>query len=120
MLKWMQRNQNKLVVSLALLLMITVFVLCCCSIKTTPEIVYFDLKVTQQGFSAQLSKRTEIAEVEKERIARRFGQSIEVITQAYAKKHNAIVLVKPAVIAGAKDITAQLQSEILAWMQQDG
>jgi len=120
MLGWVKQHRSKLAVLFALLVIVTVFALLLIFIKPNSHIVYFDLKSTHQSFSEQLSKRTDIPDIEKEGIARRFGQSIEAITQAYAKKHKVIVLVKPAVIAGGRDITRELQQAILQRMQQDG
>jgi len=120
MLGWIKQHRSKLAVLFALLVIVTVFALLLISIKPNSHIVYFDLKSTHQSFSEQLSKRTDIAEVQKNRLAQHFGQSIEAVTQDYAQKNHAIVLVKPAVIAGAKDITRELQQAILQRMQQDG
>lgn len=119
MLHWIKSHQKIAMQVTSLLVIATTITLLCFSIQPAPQIVSFDLKGTERSFSAQLSKRTDIAETEKNKLAKRFGQSVEAVTQAYADKHHAIVLVKPAVIAGAKDITAQLQIEILQRMQRN-
>lgn len=120
MFAWIKSNQKILMQITSLLVMAGTITLLCFSLRSAPEIVYFDLKSTHQSFSEQLSKRTDIAEVQKNRLAQHFGQSIEAVTQDYAQKNHAIVLVKPAVIAGSRDITRELQQAILQRMQQDG
>ena len=119
MLRWIKSHQKTAMQVTSLLLIATTITLLCFSIQPAPQIVSFDFKGTQQSFTAQLSKRSDITETEKNNIAQRFGQSVEAVTQAYADKHHSIVLVRPAVIAGAKDITNQLQSEILNRMKRD-
>lgn len=120
MFAWIKSNQKNLMQITSLLVVAGTITLLCFSLRSAPKIVYFDLKNTHQSFSEQLSKRKDIADTEKECIARRFGQSIEAVTQDYAQKNHAIVLVKPAVIAGSRDITRELQQAILQRMQQDG
>lgn len=83
-------------------------------------IVSFDLKATQTSFSEALASNKAMTEAQKQTLASRFGKTLETIINEYAHDHRVVILVKPAVVSGSKDITADIQQQILAKLQGAG
>ena len=68
------------------------------------SIVSFDMQKTIKSFSAQLAK-SDLTPSNKKSLSAKFTQALISQSGIYAKSHNAIVLVSPAVISGTNDVT---------------
>lgn len=76
-----------------------------------PAIVSFDMKTTIDQFTEQASER-ELKEGELELLTSRFTYSLNQALTDYQARHSGLILVKPAVVSGMPDITAEIQGDI--------
>lgn len=75
-----------------------------------PKVVSFDLQGTVSLFSSQLAKsKQQLSDSEREAKIQLFSDALYQATRVYAERNNAVVLVAPAVIAGAEDATLDIQ-----------
>jgi len=84
---------------------------------TTPDIVVFDMKGTIDLFKEQ-SARQSLDEEKAQRLTRRFSTALTDSLGDWQASHNAILLVKPAVITEQKDITPEIRADIARRMQE--
>ncbi|WP_376784087.1 type-F conjugative transfer system protein TrbI [Atlantibacter hermannii] len=84
---------------------------------TTPEIVVFDMKGTIDLFKEQ-SARQSLDEEKAQRLTRRFNTALTDSLGDWQSSHNAILLVKPAVISEQTDITQEIRADIARRMQE--
>ncbi|WP_446028798.1 type-F conjugative transfer system protein TrbI [Lelliottia amnigena] len=85
--------------------------------STAPDVVVFDMKGTVDLFiqqSAQLNLDEEKAKV----LTSRFNAALSDSLNAWQTSHNAIILVKPAVMSPQPDITADIRSDISRRIQE--
>lgn len=81
-----------------------------------PRVVQFDMKGTVDLFNQQAAQQqTENATLQQ--LSTRFGQAMAAALTQYQQVNHAVILVSPAVIGGAQDITPQIRSEISKRMQ---
>lgn len=83
------------------------------------EIVSFNMKETVDTFSRQVIAQ-KLTNEEVKRLTEKFNAALSKSVADYAGRHNVVVLVRPAVVEGAKDVTADLQNEIAIQMQGQG
>lgn len=76
-----------------------------------PTIVSFDMKATIDQFTEQATGKS-LKEEEMEQLTSRFTSSLNSALADYQQTHSALILVKPAVVAGMPDITAEIQGDI--------
>jgi len=81
-----------------------------------PDIVTFDLKATLRQYQAALAQKN-IADNEQIKRVTTFSNVIASTTAAYSEKHNVIIVVPNAVIAGAVDKTPEIQREVIATLK---
>lgn len=81
-----------------------------------PAYVVFDMKGTIDTFRQQTAQRPMEKDV-LETLTKRFGAALDSSLTAWQEKHNGIVLVKGAVVGGARDITPDIQADIARQMQ---
>jgi conjugal transfer pilin signal peptidase TrbI len=86
---------------------------------TTPTFVSVDLRGTIDAFTKQ-SGEQQLSDAQREALAARFSQALDASLVEYQTSHRAIVLLKAAVIAGAPDITAQIQRDVADKMRPAG
>lgn len=77
----------------------------------TPVIVSFDLQRSVKQFSLNLSNK-KLSESDTNRLTKIFSERLISITEAYAVNHHVVIVVSPAVVSGAKDVTEDLQENI--------
>ena len=75
-------------------------------------IVSFDLKGTVKTYSQQLAKK-QFSQAQEAQLSAQFSQALTQTIHAYAESHQVVVLVQPAVIAGAPDVTREIQEMTL-------
>jgi conjugal transfer pilin signal peptidase TrbI len=83
----------------------------------TPEVVTFDMKGTMDTFlqqSAQLS----LDEPQAKKLVARFNNELSRSLEDWQTRHNAIILVAPAVVSAQRDITAEIQNTVAVAMKQ--
>lgn len=80
-------------------------------LMASPRIVTFDMKRTVDTFMQQAAKRN-LSQGEVSALVARFSSSLQQTVNHYQQRHHVIVVVKPAIIAGADDVTEPLQAQI--------
>lgn len=83
---------------------------------TAPNYVSFDFRGTVDAFTEQ-SAQQPLSEDARERLAAQFSVALDRSLAEYQARHNAVILVSSAVVAGAPDITAHIQETISQKMQ---
>ncbi|WP_285131562.1 type-F conjugative transfer system protein TrbI [Leclercia adecarboxylata] len=79
--------------------------------NTTQEVVVFDMKGTVDLFMQQ-SAQLQMDESKARLLTTRFNAALTASLDAWQAAHNAIILVKPAVMSPQTDITAEIQQDI--------
>lgn len=82
----------------------------------TPVTVTFDMKGTVDAFMDQ-SSRKEMSAEQAAQLSARFSDALEKSLSDYQQAHHALVLVAPAVVRGAGDITAEIQQDVATRMR---
>ena len=77
----------------------------------TPEVVVFDMKGTVDLFMQQ-SAQLQLDENKAKALTARFNTALTESLGEWQASHNAIILVKPAVMSPQPDITADIQADI--------
>lgn len=85
----------------------------------TPVVVSFDMKGTVDRFTGQLAERS-LSEEQTTALTARFMTVLGDAVHAWQIKHDALVLVEPAVVGGARDITEEIQGTIAEKMADGG
>lgn len=101
----------------AALLAITVAVSLTTVRLSTPEVVTFDMKGTMDAFlqqSAQLS----LDEPQTKVLVANFNAALSHSLEDWQTRHNAVILVTPAVVSTQRDITAEIQNTVARTMNQ--
>lgn len=83
----------------------------------TPDVVVFDMKGTVDLFIQQ-SSQMKLDETKAGVLTARFNTALNDSLRDWQADHEAIVLVKPAVISTQPDITAEIQADIARRMQE--
>ncbi|CAB5681121.1 conjugal transfer protein TrbI [Serratia marcescens] len=86
-------------------------------VQRQPVIVTFNMKQTMEAFYESAGKKALPPEQSKQ-LAERFTGALEASITHYQQRNNVIILVSPAVVGGAKDVTRELQRDIAARMQR--
>lgn len=113
------RLNTKIVIAVGASFAINVVTTCILMSWKDREIVSFNMKETVDTFSRQVIAQKHSDE-EVKRLTEKFNAALSKSVAEYAGKHNAVVLVRPAVVEGVKDVTTDLQNEIAIQMQGQG
>ena len=84
--------------------------------NTGPEIVVFDMKGTVDLFMQQ-SAQLQLDENRAKAMTQQFNAALTGSLDAWQSSHNAIVLVKPAVMSPQRDITNEVRADIARRIQ---
>lgn len=79
-----------------------------------PVTVAFNMKQTVDAFFDRASQK-QLSEA----LSARFNTALEASLQAWQQKHHAVILVSPAVVQGAPDITREIQQDIARRMRAE-
>ncbi|AWK15132.1 type-F conjugative transfer system protein TrbI [Candidatus Fukatsuia symbiotica] len=82
----------------------------------SPVIVTFDMKETVDSFMDQ-SAKTRLSPAQTDPLVDRFTHVLNASLAEYQKTQQAIILVTPAVVSGAHDITTTIQQDIARRMR---
>lgn len=77
----------------------------------TPDVVTFDMKGTIDRFMDQ-SSRKNLDEATSRALTERFTSNLNHSIEDWQASHHALILVTPAVVSGASDITVDIQKGV--------
>lgn len=84
-----------------------------------PAVVSFDMKKTLDQFTEQAAAQS-LDEPQTAALTERFMTSLNEELQDWQHNHDALILVTPAVVSGAADITGEIQSGVAQRMASGG
>ncbi|MGU3448334.1 type-F conjugative transfer system protein TrbI [Enterobacteriaceae bacterium C34A] len=85
----------------------------------TPVVVSFDMKKTLDQFTEQAGAQS-LDEPQTKALTERFMNSLNAELQEWQLRHDALILVTPAVVSGAGDITDEIQTGVAHRMAAGG
>lgn len=85
---------------------------------TTPRVVAFDMKKTLDSFMDSVSQKP-LTEAQSKALSDRFNDALEKSLADYQQQHHVLILVSPAVVQGASDVTRTIQHDIARRMKGD-
>jgi len=85
----------------------------------TPAVVSFDMKKTLDQFTAQAAAQS-LDEPQTKALTERFMTSLNAELQDWQHRHDALILVTPAVVSGTADITNEIQTGVAYRMATGG
>ena len=83
-----------------------------------PVTVAFNMKQTVDAFLTA-PVRNNCQKRSQKALSARFNTALEASLQAWQQKHHAVILVSPAVVQGAPDITREIQQDIARRMRAE-
>ena len=83
---------------------------------TTPRVVAFDMKKTLDNFMDSVSRK-QLTESQSKALSDRFNDALEKSLDDWQQKNHVLILVSPAVVNGAPDVTLSIQRDIAKRMQ---
>lgn len=83
---------------------------------TTPRVVAFDMKKTLDSFMDSVSQKP-LTEAQSKALSDRFNDALEKSLADYQQQHHVLILVSPAVVQGASDVTRIIQHDIARRMK---
>ena len=83
---------------------------------TTPRVVAFDMKKTLDSFMDSVSQK-QLSEAQSKALSDRFNDALEKSLAEYQQQHHVVILVSPAVVQGAPDVTRNIQHDIARRMK---
>lgn len=83
---------------------------------TTPRVVAFDMKKTLDSFMDSVSQKP-LTEAQSKVLSDRFNDALEKSLADYQQQHHVLILVSPAVVQGASDVTRTIQHDIARRMK---
>lgn len=81
-----------------------------------PVTVAFDMKGTVDQFMTQTAQH-QLTQEQSDELTLRFTTALDASLRDYQRRHDALILVSPSVVAGVKDITADIQRDVAAQMR---
>ena len=85
----------------------------------TPVVVSFDMKKTLDQFTEQAGAQS-LDESQTKALTERFMTNLNAELQEWQRRHDALILVTPAVVNGAGDITDEIQTGVAHRMAAGG
>lgn len=83
---------------------------------TTPRVVAFDMKTTLDSFMDSVSQK-QLTEAQSKALSDRFNDALERSLAGYQRQQHVLILVSPAVVQGAPDVTRKIQADIARRMK---
>ena len=83
---------------------------------STPRVVAFDMKKTLDNFMDSVSRK-QLTESQSKALSDRFNDALEKSLDDWQQKNHVLILVSPAVVNGAPDVTLSIQRDIAKRMQ---
>lgn len=104
-------STKELVLSLWMLILTVAIFMVFAKSYQTPAIVSIDLQRSVKQFSHDLSTK-KLPDDEKNKLTKEFSQRLVSVTESYASSHHVVIVVSPAVVSGARDVTQEIQHDI--------
>ncbi|OSK88040.1 type-F conjugative transfer system protein TrbI [Escherichia coli] len=82
-----------------------------------PVTVSFDMAGTVNSFMSQAAAQA-LDEAQIKTLTARFNSALSDSLTAYQREHRAVIIVAPAVVGGAEDITAEIQQAVATRMAE--
>ncbi len=76
----------------------------------------FDMKKTLDSFMDSVSQK-QLTEAQSKALSDRFNDALEKSLAEYQQQHHVVILVSPAVVQGAPDVTRNIQHDIARRMK---
>lgn len=111
-------SRNVLWLALAGVLAINVAISYGIVLLNAPVTVSFNMKQTVDAFFDSASQK-KLSEEQTKALSDRFNAALEASLQAWQQEHHAVILVSPAVVQGAPDITRQIQQDVARRMRAE-
>ena len=83
---------------------------------STPRVVAFDMKKTLDSVMDSVSQK-QLTEAQSKALSDRFNDALEKSLAEYQQQHHVVILVSPAVVQGAPDVTRNIQHDIARRMK---
>ncbi|WP_316472296.1 type-F conjugative transfer system protein TrbI [Klebsiella pneumoniae] len=83
---------------------------------STPRVGAFDMKKTLDSFMDSVSQK-QLTEAQSKALSDRFNDALEKSLAEYQQQHHVVILVSPAVVQGAPDVTRNIQHDIARRMK---
>ena len=83
---------------------------------STPRVVAFDMKKTLDSFMDSVSQK-QLTEAQSKALSDRFNDALEKSLAEYQQQPHVVILVSPAVVQGAPDVTRNIQHDIARRMK---
>ncbi|EBU9317312.1 type-F conjugative transfer system protein TrbI [Salmonella enterica subsp. enterica serovar Amager] len=83
-----------------------------------PVTAAFNMKQTVDAFFDSAGQK-KLTEAQSAALTTRFNAALEASLQAWQREHHAVILVSPAVVQGAPDITREIQQDIARRMRAE-
>ena len=83
---------------------------------STPRVVAFDMKKTLDSFMGSVRQK-QLSEAQSKALSERFNSALEQSLADYQLQHHVLILVSPAVVQGAPDVTRTIQTDIARRMK---
>lgn len=113
---WLTSRSMKLAIFLLVSQMVMTGITWIYMKTTEPEIVVFDMKGTVDLFMQQ-SAQLQLDENRAKAMTQQFNAALTGSLDAWQSSHNAIILVKPAVMSSQRDITNEIRADIARRIQ---
>lgn len=84
---------------------------------SAPAIASFNMKSTVDAFFDSASRRS-LDEAQTKALSERFNASLEASLRDWQVRHRGLILVSPAVVQGAPDITREIQTDVARRMKE--
>lgn len=82
-----------------------------------PVVAAFNMKSTVDAFFDSASRRS-LDEAQTKALSERFNASLEASLRDWQVRHRGLILVSPAVVQGAPDITREIQTDVARRMKE--
>ncbi|ENZ7914626.1 type-F conjugative transfer system protein TrbI [Klebsiella aerogenes] len=86
---------------------------------SSPRIVAFNMKKTLDNFMDSASRKR-LTENQSKVLSDRFNEALEKSLDDWGQRNHVLILVSPAIVNGAPDITLSIQRDIAKRMQRGG
>ncbi len=84
---------------------------------STPRVVAFDMKKTLDSSFMDSVSQKQLTEAQSKALSDRFNDALEKSLAEYQQQHHVVILVSPAVVQGAPDVTRNIQHDIARRMK---
>jgi conjugal transfer pilin signal peptidase TrbI len=81
-----------------------------------PSLVEYDMNDTIVNFHQSIGQ-SELSDEQRDKEIARFTQTLDDVVRDYANSHHVVILVSPAVVSGAVDVTKDIQNSLLQALQ---